>query len=184
MAGLLNNLLDYLKMSDEDDYEEYDDFEEERDEPELKDNRRVEYQEKRTARKNSRAQREEVEEELPRRERSPKSERASKVVPMRGSSRELGVRIIKPKSFEDSEEVCETLIKGQPVVVNLEGFDDDDAQRIMDFISGCLFAIDGKLHRISRYIFIFSPANVDISGDYLDFLPEDKKNTITINKGF
>ena len=92
--------------------------------------------------------------------------------------------IVKPSSFEDSQQVCEVLLGGRACVVNLEGFDADDAQRIMDFISGCIFAIDGKLHRISKYIFIFAPSNVDISGDYLDLLPDDKKNAMTINKGF
>ena len=43
------------------------------------------------------------------------------------------------------------------------GFDPDDAQRIMDFISGCIYAINGKYHQISKYIFIFTPENVDIS---------------------
>ena len=50
-----------------------------------------------------------------------------------------------------------------------EGFDPDDAQRIMDFISGCIYAINGKYHQIAKYIFIFSPENVDISGDSLSF---------------
>ena len=80
--------------------------------------------------------------------------------------------------------MCEILLGGRAAVVNLEGFDTEVAQRIMDFISGCIFAIDGKLHRISKYIFIFSPNNVDISGDYLELLPEDKKNTLTISKDF
>ena len=103
---------------------------------------------------------------------------------MRTASKGLEVHIVKPTSFEDSQQVCDILLEGRAVVVNLEGFDADDAQRIMDFISGCIFAINGKLHRISKYIFIFSPDNVDISGDYLDLLPEDKKNTLTINKEF
>ena len=60
-------------------------------------------------------------------------------------------------------------LNGRPVIVNLEGFDPDDAQRIMDFISGCIYAINGKYHQISKYIFIFSPENVDISGDSLSF---------------
>lgn len=59
------------------------------------------------------------------------------------------------------------LLSNRPVIVNLEGFDPGDAQRIMDFISGCIYAINGKYHQISKYIFIFSPENVDISGDSL-----------------
>lgn len=89
-----------------------------------------------------------------------------KVVPMNGRSM-LEVSIIKPTTFEDSQEICNMLLTGRPVVVNLEGFDPNDAQRIMDFISGCIYAIKGKYHQISKYIFIFSPESVDISGDSL-----------------
>lgn len=88
-----------------------------------------------------------------------------KVVPMSRSTME--VNVIKPHSFEDSQEICNMLLSNRPVIVNLEGFDPDDAQRIMDFISGCIYAINGKYHQISKYIFIFSPENVDISGDSL-----------------
>lgn len=73
----------------------------------------------------------------------------------------MEVKVIKPHTFEDSQEICNMLLNGRPVIVNLEGFDPDDAQRIMDFISGCIYAINGKYHQISKYIFIFSPENVD-----------------------
>lgn len=91
-----------------------------------------------------------------------------KVVPMNNRSM-MEVNIIKPKSFEDSQNICNVLLSNHPVVVNLEGFDPDDAQRIMDFVSGCIYSINGKYHQISKYIFIFSPENVDISGDSLSF---------------
>ncbi len=88
-----------------------------------------------------------------------------KVVSLNRSMME--VKIIQPTSFEDSQDICNTLLESKPVVVNLEGFDPDDAQRIMDFISGCIYAINGKYNQISKYIFIFTPENVDISGDSL-----------------
>lgn len=89
-----------------------------------------------------------------------------KVVPMNNRTM-MEVNVIKPRSFEDSQDICDMLLTNRPVIVNLEGFDPDDAQRIMDFISGCIYAINGKYHQISKYIFIFSPENVDISGDSL-----------------
>lgn len=180
----INGILDYFKLNDDDEYEDYDDYEDDvKEEPVIRSSRRVEAQERKTSRRSYSSQREEAEEE-PRREHVTRAERPSKVVPMRTATKPMEVHIIKPSSFEDSQEVCEILLSGQAVVVNLEGFDEDEAQRIMDFISGCIFSINGKLHRISKYIFIFSPDNVDISGDYLDFVPEDKKNTLTIHKGF
>jgi cell division inhibitor SepF len=95
-----------------------------------------------------------------------------KVVPIRTTPKGLEVCIMKPTSFEDSQEICDMLLTGRATVINLEGFDDKLAQRTMDFVSGSVYAINGKLHRISNAIFIVSPDTVDISGDYLDLIQE------------
>lgn len=108
----------------------------------------------------------------------------NKVVPIKSVARNLEVCIMKPSSFADSQDICDMLLSGRAAVVNLEGFDPIEAQRIMDFISGCVYAINGRLHQISRYIFIFSPDTIDISGDYLELLPVDGFGVPTINKEF
>ena len=105
-----------------------------------------------------------------------------KVVPMNNRSM-MEVNIIKPTTFEDSQNICNMLLSGRPVVVNLEGFDPDDAQRIMDFISGCIYSIKGQYHQISKYIFIFTPENVDISGDSLS-IDGNMAKMPTINREF
>ena len=93
-----------------------------------------------------------------------------KVTPMRQPRRTAGngmeVCVIKPTSIEDAREITETLLANRTVVLNLEGLDVDIAQRIIDFTSGSCFAISGNLQKISQYIFIITPASVDISGDF------------------
>ncbi len=92
-----------------------------------------------------------------------------KVTPMRQSKRTgngMEVCVIKPTSIEDAREITETLLANRTVVLNLEGLDVDIAQRIIDFTSGSCFAISGNLQKISHYIFIITPAIVDISGDF------------------
>ena len=54
--------------------------------------------------------------------------------------------------------------------LNLEGIDVELAQRVIDFTSGSCYSIDGSLQKVSSYIFILTPANVDISGDITDIL--------------
>lgn len=80
----------------------------------------------------------------------------------------MEVCVIKPTSVEDGREITETLLANRTVVLNLEGLDVDIAQRIIDFASGSTFAIRGNLQKISKYIFILTPATVDISGDLQD----------------
>ena len=151
----LNSILNFFKLDDEE-LDEYDDigYEEEK------------YTERNPepARKKAPARTMDYDEEP--RQKNGFLGNKPKVVPMSNRS-SLAVSVIKPNRLEDSEEICNMLLSNRPVIVNLEGFDPGDAQRIMDFISGCIYAINGKYHQISKYIFIFSPENVDISGDSL-----------------
>lgn len=89
----------------------------------------------------------------------------------------LEVCVKKPTSVEDAREVTEALLSGTAVVLNLEGLDIPVAQRIIDFSSGSCFALSGNLQKISNYIFIITPQNVDIFGDFQDIL----NGNITVN---
>lgn len=106
---------------------------------------------------------------------------SSKVTPMRQpASRKnngnMEVCVVKPSSVDDSREITETLLAGRTVILNLEGMDLEIAQRIIDFISGATFAISGNLQKISNYIFLITPTNVDITGDLQDLLGSSMEN--------
>ncbi len=99
--------------------------------------------------------------------------KASNVTPIRQRKTGLNgmeVCIIKPTSIDDAREITETLLSNRTVILNVEGLDIDIAQRIIDFSAGSCYAINGNLQKISSYIIIISPENVDISGDVLDFV--------------
>ena len=97
-----------------------------------------------------------------------------KVTPIRPAKKApssgMEVCVIKPTSVEDAREITETLLNNRTVVLNVEGLDVEIAQRIIDFTSGSCFAISGNLQKISNYIFIITPASVDISGDFLSLV--------------
>lgn len=98
---------------------------------------------------------------------------SNKITPMRKRNSGNGtmeVCVIKPSSMEDTREIADTLIDRCTVVLNLEGIDVDVAQRIIDFSSGACYSIAGSLQKISSYIFILTPANVEISGDFQEIL--------------
>lgn len=109
---------------------------------------------------------------------------ASRVVPLRSASasKVWEVSIMKPTRFDDSQDICDMLLDERATVVNLEGIDLALAQRIMDFISGAVYALNGKIHQISNLIFIISPENVDISGDYLSYVEQNGFEVPTLNR--
>lgn len=108
----------------------------------------------------------------------------NRVVPLRSASasRVLEVSIMKPTRFDDSQDICDMLVDERATVVNLEGIDLALAQRIMDFISGAVYSLNGKIHQISNLIFIVSPENVDISGDYLSYVEQNGFEVPTLNQ--
>ena len=99
-------------------------------------------------------------------------ETRSNITPMRQPPRSpaMEVCVIKPSAVDEAREITETLLSGRTVILNLEGLDLEVAQRIIDFTSGATFAISGNLQKISNYIFLVTPTNVDISGDLTDLL--------------
>lgn len=169
--GVLDKFLDVMKLNDDDDYEDDDFFD---------DDYEDDYEEKPKkslfGRKDKQSSYDEVEEEYEpeRPARTGRSSQSAKVTPMRQPSRRntpaMEVCVIKPNNVDDTREITETLLSGRTVILNLEGMDLEIAQRIIDFTSGATFAIDGNLQKISNYIFLVTPANVDISGDLQDLL--------------
>lgn len=75
------------------------------------------------------------------------------------------VYVIKPQDFNEAQSVTDYLREGRAIVVNLEGIDINVAQRVIDFIGGSCYALDGTLQAISANIFIAAPDAVDVSGD-------------------
>ena len=98
----------------------------------------------------------------------------STVIPFNGKQEEgETVRVIKPQEFNEAQIVAEFLKDGKTIVVNLEGIEISQAQRIIDFIGGASFAVDGSLKAISNNIFIVAPGNIEVSGDLRDEIVGD-----------
>ena len=83
---------------------------------------------------------------------------------------QMQVVIIKPNCYEDAQEICDQIKTKKPVVVNLEKVEFPVAQRIMDFLSGTCYSLEGSIQRVANNIFIIAPENVDISGDFKEEL--------------
>lgn len=83
---------------------------------------------------------------------------------------DISVRVFKPKAFDEAREIAETLIERKIVVMNFEGIDLSVSQRVLDIVTGVCIAIDGRLQKMSNYIFIAAPGNVDLSGEFQDII--------------
>ncbi len=191
MGKLIQGILDSLKLTDEDDFD--DDFED--DEPVVR--RREVARSERIERESVAAAREQAVPQPPKRFETRTQMRSAQLrsyeeptdvqeqprrvtsrperqpVPMRSASASgLELIIRQPSRFEDSQEICDLLKQDRAIIVNLEKVEPELGQKMMDFISGAIYALDAKIHQISGAIFCISPAKVDISGDYFAMISE------------
>jgi cell division inhibitor SepF len=79
------------------------------------------------------------------------------------SSRRVGVSVYHPRRYDEVTEMGDALRARHLVTVNLTGADRVMSQRIVDFLSGVIYTLDGKMHRISEGIYLFVPSNVQIN---------------------
>ena len=89
----------------------------------------------------------------------------AKVVPMTNQGQSIKMVISQPTTFEQSEEICSLLKEKKSVIVNLEYVNKDVARRIVDFISGGVYALDGHIQKISNSIFLIAPMNYEITNE-------------------
>ncbi len=94
---------------------------------------------------------------------------SSKVVNIRTAT-QLQVVIVTPNRFEEVSDIAEQLRDKRAVVLNLETCDKEVARRLVDFLSGCAYALDGKIKKIALSTYLITPYNVDIVGDVIDEL--------------
>lgn len=73
--------------------------------------------------------------------------------------------VYHPVTYEDAQSIIDNLRSRKPVIVNMEDLDVATAQRILDFLSGALYALSGTIHKISRNIFVMAPNNYDVVGN-------------------
>ncbi len=100
-----------------------------------------------------------------------------KVVPMQ-ASQSIRMVISQPTSFEQSEEICGFLKEKKSVIVNLEYVNKDVARRIVDFISGGVYALDAHIQKISNSIFLIAPMNYEITNE---MAREEIKNKLSVS---
>lgn len=81
------------------------------------------------------------------------------------------INTIKPKNFDDAQIVANCLRDRIPVIINFEDTDPGDAARIIDFISGTTYALNGDIKKVSEMVFICAPQNVHVSNS------DDEKKT-------
>ena len=81
------------------------------------------------------------------------------------ASNKQEVVLFRPGSFNDTSKAADDLRSRKAVIVNMENVDKAMARRVVDFLSGCVYALDGDVKKIAQSAYLFCPHNMDIVGD-------------------
>ena len=72
---------------------------------------------------------------------------------------------VRPRRFDQSQEVGDRFKDGQPVIVNLQDLEREISRRIIDFCAGLCYAIDGKMEKVANGVYLLTPANATVSAE-------------------
>lgn len=84
------------------------------------------------------------------------------------------VMLLEPRAYSESQQIADYLKNRTQVIVNMKRVTPDQAKRIIDFLSGTIYAIGGHLEKLGGGIFLATPNNVSIEGTYTDDTKTDK----------
>ena len=100
---------------------------------------------------------------------------SNKVVSLQAatSSKHSKVVLIEPRVYAEAQDIAENLKNKRATIVNLQRIDRDQAIRIIDFLSGTVYALGGEIQRVGTNIFLCTPDNVEVSGEISEYLYED-----------
>ena len=83
--------------------------------------------------------------------------------------------LLEPRAYSEAQQIADHLKKRNTVVVNLKRVTSDQAKRIMDFLSGTIYAIKGNIQKIGSGIFLCTPNNINVQGKITDETEKDKE---------
>ncbi len=82
-----------------------------------------------------------------------------------GTGPNAQVHLIVPRSFNDAQQIADKFKSGVPVILNLQGADQELSKRLIDFASGLTYALDGGMQRVADKVFLLTPRNVEVSAE-------------------
>ena len=84
--------------------------------------------------------------------------------------------LLEPRAYSESQQIADHLKKRNTVVVNLKRVTSDQAKRIIDFLTGCIYAIGGDLQKLGNGIYLCTPNNVSVQGKMTENEEKQKNN--------
>lgn len=86
------------------------------------------------------------------------------------------ISLFEPRIYSDVKEIASQLLNNRAIIVNFTQMDTASAKRIVDFLNGTVYAIDGAIERVGDQIFLCTPHNYEVSGNLTDTMTHEQDN--------
>lgn len=100
------------------------------------------------------------------------------VVSLHSAQKQVRVMLAEPRSFDEVQSIADYLKNNRTTVVSLQRLPKDEAFRVIDFLSGTVYALNGNISKLSPETIIVSPSNVDIQGSISELIPDDANDLL------
>lgn len=110
----------------------------------------------------------------------PTNSRDSNVVSIKAGQAGSGpskIVLYEPRVYSDAKEVAQNLLNQKAIIINFSRMDDGSARRVVDFITGTVYALEGEIQRVGNKIFLATPKNFQTDGNVTELL--DKKDNLS-----
>lgn len=104
--------------------------------------------------------------------------KANNVVSLQSARSTAKVVLSEPRSYNEVQEIADHLRSRKSVVINLHRVRPEQAKRIIDFLSGTVYALNGDIQKLGRNIFLCTPDNVDVQGNISEWMEQDDHDTL------
>ncbi|WP_221564120.1 cell division protein SepF [Alkalihalobacillus sp. TS-13] len=105
--------------------------------------------------------------------RSRRDQKSQNIVSLQSVQQQVKVVLIEPRTYSEAQEIADQLKNRRAVVMNLQRIPLDQAKRIVDFLSGTVYAIGGDIQKLGPNTFMCTPDNVDVSGAISEMTGEE-----------
>ncbi|RKD24114.1 cell division protein SepF [Ammoniphilus oxalaticus] len=95
------------------------------------------------------------------------------VVSLQHAKEQVKMVLVEPKAYEEVQDIADHLRSRRPVIINLQRVSSEQAKRIIDFLSGTIYAINGDIQKVGSNIFMCAPDNVSVQGEITDWLADE-----------
>ena len=99
------------------------------------------------------------------------AQRTATGVNLGASTGNIELKVVRPERFENITQVAEHLLNRRTVVLNLEATSKEVSRRILDFLTGVAYSINGQMKKVANNTYVITPSNVDVSGDPIKSSP-------------